>query len=178
MGLQQVLSYLYTNRIVVNIRNIDSILTCANELDISHLKTHCKSMFADFDKKHVFQAIEIARKHNLGVPYFEAYWHICLNFDECVQFSGFLSAKYWLVVDILSEKLVKRRDESLLLERLLRYIVHNRETLEKNPLSIPSLLDKIKFSKIGLDDLNRLLEENNFILSMKGCQSIFSRALK
>jgi hypothetical protein len=174
-ALQQVLNFLYTNQISLDIRNIGSILACADELGVDQLIKHCELSFSKFDKKYLFKIIEIARKHNLSTPYFDAYKHMCTNFDDCVQLHGFLGAPYWLIIDILLERSIKQRDETLLLDRLFKYAIHNRRLFEKNPNYLPNILSEIDFSKINPDDLNSLLANNNSLFSMKNCQSTLSK---
>ncbi len=178
-ALQQILRFLYSKEeIRFNIRSIDSILTCVKELGLTKLQETCEKSLYQFEKKYVFELIEISSKHGLKQLYAEAFLYVCLHFNECIKFSSFLNSSYRLLIEILERNAIRDRDEVLLFQRLLNWIEKNKEFVYKYPDSAIRMLKNINYVKINPQVLKNIKAENGFIFQIFNCDFIINEALR
>ena len=178
-ALQQILRFLYSKEeIRFNIRSIDSILTCVKELGLSRLQETCEKSLYQFEKKYVFELIEITAKHGLKQLYAEAFLYICLHFHDCIKFSSFLNASYRLLIDILERNLIRDRDEVLLFQRLLEWIEKNKDYIFKYPEHTMRLLKNINYTKIQPSVLKKLKTEKAFIFQLFNIDHIINETYR
>lgn len=174
--MQQILKFLYLKEeIRFNIKTIDSIFTCVRELDLTKLQETCEKSLYQFEKKYIFDLVEIASKHGLKQLYAEAYLYICLNFNECIRFSSFLNAPFRFITELLEKNTIRNKDEGLLLQRLVDWITKNKEFVNRNPDVVPRLLRNINYSKI---DIKNLKHDKESIFQVYNCEHIFNEALR
>ncbi len=178
-ALQQVLRFLYSKEeIRFNIKTIDSILTCVKELGLSRLQETCEKSLYQFEKKYVFELIEITSKHDLKQLYAEAFLYICLHFQDCIKFPSFLNASYRLLIDILERNVIRDRDEVLLFQRLLEWIEKNRDFIFKYPEYTIRLLKNVNYTKIAPNVLKKIKTEKAFIFQLFNCDYIINESFR
>ncbi|KAI3387548.1 hypothetical protein SNEBB_006263 [Seison nebaliae] len=149
-ALQIVLRYLYTNELLLNLQFIEEVVICAKELDVKYLVAACEEYLANFERRNVFKVLEVSRKQDLKAAYYEAYWFLLSNFDECITSENFLEAPYWLVKEIIADPHLHLRKEELLWACLMDWLNANRPV---SPTVAFDIIRHVRFSQLKHSDL-------------------------
>ena len=173
--IQRVLGYIYTHKIVVGIQTVESVIMCAQELDLKDLIKICEKCLIELGEKHSLLVLQIARKCQMRAAYYQIFWYVCNHFDECIRSSHFVEVTPSLMFELLSNK-SKRRNETFLFERLLAWIASNKHLYEEKKMV--NLLMRVDFGEIRLCDFERALLQNNFILKIPECVAFFQEKIK
>jgi hypothetical protein len=174
-SLQLILSYLYTDNIILTIRNIDDILTCTKELGIRKIIDLCTSYLSQIDKRTVFQILDIACKHNLPEVYHLAHRFLIESIEECIQTKEFIDINYWMLNQILSDVTIEKREELNVLDRTLQWLSCNRIS---NIDIIFELLEKIRWQNLSYLSLKEILATNYEILHSSNIKQWLMKKLK
>lgn len=159
----------------VNLKTIEEIITCAQELDLQKLIQMCETCLLNLDKKYVLQVLQISRKRKLRTAYFRSFWYVCSNFDECIKQNFFIKLSPGLLLEILTNNTVPSRNETYLFKRLLMWIYFNKD---KHPNKIVYFLKEIDMKKIDIVDFDTIIFENNFILQIPDCLAFLKGSIK
>ncbi len=173
--IQKVLTFIYTNKISITIKTIESLVLCAQELDLKLLIKVCENCLRQFDDKYSLLVLQIARNCCLKGLYHKLFWHASNNLIECLESIYFTEIESSLLLDLLANKQNSNLDEAFLFERLLKWIYVNEKKCEH---SIIDILKEVDFKNVCLNDFERILVQNNFVLKITGCSEFFRRIIK
>ncbi|CAF2636570.1 unnamed protein product [Rotaria sp. Silwood2] len=160
-SLQLILNYLYTDNIILTIRNIDDILTCTKELGIQKVIDLCITYLSQINKRTIFQILDIACKHDLSEVNYLAHKFLIQSIDECIQTKEFIDIAYWMLNQILSDVTIEKRQEFHVLDRTLQWLSCNHIS---NTDVIFELLNKIRWQNLTYLSLKEILAINYEIL--------------
>ncbi|CAF0795592.1 unnamed protein product [Rotaria sordida] len=160
-SLQLILNYLYTDKIILTIRNIDDILICTKELGIQKVIDLCITYLSQINKRTIFQILDIACKHDLSKVYYLAHKFLIQSMDECIQTEEFIDITYWMLNQILSDVTIEKREEFHVLDRTLQWLSCNHIL---NTDVIFELLNKIRWKNLTYLSLKEILAINYEIL--------------
>ncbi|CAF4595487.1 unnamed protein product [Rotaria sp. Silwood1] len=160
-SLQLILNYLYTDNIILTIRNIDDILTCTKELGIRKVIDLCITYLSQINKRTIFQILNIACKHDLSEVYYLAHKFLIQSMDECIHTKEFIDITYWMLKQILSDVNIEKRQEFHVLDRTLQWLSCNHIS---NTDIIFELLNKIRWQNLTYLSLKEILAINYEIL--------------
>lgn len=174
-AIHKILTYLYTNKISITIKTIESLLICAQELDLKLLVKLFENYLKKFDAKCSLFFLQIAKNCNLKGLYYQLFWYVINNLNECIKSTYFTEIEPSLLLDILANKSNSNRDETHIFERILKWIYANEKQSKNNVLDV---LEEVDFRKVCLNDFERILVQNNFVFKKRGCSDFFRRKIK
>ena len=135
-GLQLLLTFLYTGQVTFTWRNLHEILNCAKELHVTQIFDISEQFLLTFDKRHVFRVLDLSRRYGLRKAFYHCHDYLCRHFTQAIEMKSFLQVPYSTVVNLLSDESMRNRDETVLLTRLLNWIISNHHDNQQNLLNL------------------------------------------
>ncbi|XP_072563198.1 kelch-like protein 10 [Paramormyrops kingsleyae] len=176
-AMRLVIEYAYTHYVLVTVDNVESLLAAADQLNIPGVVQCCSDFLMD----------QLCLENCVGI-YSIAYIYFCpelrqaafifimQNFKEVASTSEeFLELTLHQLSDIIEKDELNVRDEDVVFEAILRWIMHEPATRKAH---ISVLLPKVRLARMKADYLMKTVKNNGLVKASAECRLIISEALK
>lgn len=163
VGIENVLKYVYKNKLVLTFQNVEAIITCAQELELNNLITKCELYLSNLDSNRTVQALNIAHKLDLKLSFDYLFSYLCFNLDDCITQTDFVNLNTDLLLKLMNCLIENKinRNEALLFERILAWLNSNQAICSLR--SALALLNQIEFKKLSSNHIDYVLSRHKFV---------------
>ena len=170
-----ILQYIYTSNMALNTKNIQEILICSQELELTELVEMCENFLINLKTDYILQVLEIAKVRKLKRAYNYAFQQVCDNLNDYAGMKVFLKMSKSVLTDILSSASVDNRNEKLLLERVLKWAKLN---FKKQSEQVKQVLKLLDFSRVDKEDIDVVLQKFETVLKLHDCAEVLNDKMK
>ena len=158
-ALREILRYIYTTEIGINMKNLSDILACAKQLGITKVVKKCEMTLLNYNTENVLDLIEIAKKNEMFHIVSQMQNFICKKFNEITNTEKFLHCSFNEVSQILADDGLAVARELDVFIAAKRWIEHQKQARLKYA---DDLLKTVRMIYISPEELVTRVEPDMF----------------
>lgn len=174
-GLMAVINFMYTSDIKISASNIDGVLGCALQLQVSDIVEQCKEFLSHFTITSVLPYIYVAEKHSLRNLLDTMSAFVREKFTDVVATKQFLDCPYERVAQLLADDNLNVDNEIEVFHAATRWLDHNRQARMAKAVS---LISKVRLLLISPEDLAMSVEVAEHIMAIAECKEMVWQAYR
>jgi hypothetical protein len=174
-AVQDILKFIYTSELSINIRNVDPLLGCAIQLGISSVISRCQQFLLNCNTDNVLAFMFIAEKHQLSGTLQHTLRYACNHFSSITKSSVFLHCTFDQIRSLTGNDNLKLGSELDVFFALVTWIDFNRQ---ERLLYAVELMGNVRFVHVTPEDLATHVEPVTHIFQIPECSRMLYIAFR
>ncbi|XP_078585911.1 kelch repeat and BTB domain-containing protein 2-like [Branchiostoma floridae x Branchiostoma japonicum] len=152
----EILSYIYSGALHVSMDKVQPLYQAADLLQLDYVRDTCSSYMAmNVERSHYMDLYKFADVFSVNVVRKACLQMIRRNFVEAASSDEFYSLSINQLMEIISHDDLGVKEETTVLEAVMRWVQHNREDRLHH---LPSILPHIRFNLLTSDNTAAILQ--------------------